>query len=148
MDNWKTLFLNELKLCGEALQRHTCRDVCHKYGRSDTCQFQFSHEIVKSSWFDSETNSIYLLCLDPNVNYHNPFILVYCQHNHDLKFILSEKAAKAAMFYITDYITKNDLKTYEILSLLSKAVLCATESNQSNMSTKEQAKNLLHKCLS
>ncbi|KAF8223880.1 hypothetical protein L208DRAFT_1061218, partial [Tricholoma matsutake] len=73
------------------------------------CQFQFPHEIVKSSWFDSETNSVYLLCLDFNVNYHNPFILVYCWHNHDLKFILSGKAAKAAMFYITDYITKKDL---------------------------------------
>ncbi|KAF8230248.1 hypothetical protein L208DRAFT_1282824, partial [Tricholoma matsutake] len=46
------------------------------------------------------------------------------------------------------YITENDLQTYEILSLLSKAVLHATESNHSNMSTKEQAKNLLHKCLS
>ncbi|KAF8231123.1 hypothetical protein L208DRAFT_1126231, partial [Tricholoma matsutake] len=91
---------------------------------------------------------IYLLCLDPNVNYYNPLILVYCHHNHDLKFILSGKAAKAAMFYITDYIIKKDLKTYEILSLLSKAVLCATESNHSNMSTKDQAKNLLHKCLS
>ncbi|KAF8218878.1 hypothetical protein L208DRAFT_1133286, partial [Tricholoma matsutake] len=119
---WKMLFLNEVKMCGEALQRHTCHDVCHKYGNTGTCRFQFPHEIVQESWFDSETNSIYLKCLDPNVNYHNPFILVYCRHNHDLKCILSGKAAKAAMFYITDYITKKDLKTYEVLSILSKAV--------------------------
>ncbi|KAF8235194.1 hypothetical protein L208DRAFT_1258505, partial [Tricholoma matsutake] len=96
---------------------------------------------------DPETNSIYLACLDANINYYNPFILVYCHHNHDLKCILSGKAGKAAMFYITDYITKNDLKSYEVLSLLSKAVLHAAESNHEK-STKEQAKNLLHKCLS
>ena len=51
------------------------------------------------------------------------------------------------MFYITDYITKMDLKTYEVLSLLSKAVLRASETD-SGSSAKEQAKNLLHKCLS
>jgi hypothetical protein len=147
IDNWKSLFLNEVKICGEILQRHTCRAVCHKYGNSDTCRFQFPHEIVQSSWFDHETNSIYLKCLDSNINYYNPFILVYCCHNHDLKCILSGKAAKAAMFYITDYITKQDLKTYEVLSLLLKAVLCATESDSGKL-TKEQAKMLLHKCLS
>jgi hypothetical protein len=130
-----------------ALQRHVCHDVCHKYGHAETCHFLFPHEIVKSSWFDSDTNSLYLLCLDPNINYHNPFILVYCHHNHDLKCILSGKAAKAAMFYITDYITKMDLKTYEVLSLLSKAVLHASET-ESGSSAKEHAKNLLHKCLS
>ncbi|KIK34069.1 hypothetical protein CY34DRAFT_28013, partial [Suillus luteus UH-Slu-Lm8-n1] len=52
----------------------------------------------------------------------SPHVLVFCRHNHDLKCILSSKAAKAAMFYITDYITKSDLKTHEMLSLLSRAV--------------------------
>ncbi|KDQ05500.1 hypothetical protein BOTBODRAFT_92493, partial [Botryobasidium botryosum FD-172 SS1] len=71
---------------------------------------------------DPETNSIFLLCLDGTVNNFNPYILVFCRHNHDIKCILSGKAAKAAMFYITDYITKMDLTTYEMISLLSKAV--------------------------
>ncbi|KIJ25885.1 hypothetical protein M422DRAFT_142274, partial [Sphaerobolus stellatus SS14] len=71
---------------------------------------------------DSETNSVVLLCRDSTVNYHNAYILVFCRHNHDLRCILSGKAAKAAMFYITDYITKMDLKTYQLLSLMSHAV--------------------------
>ena len=61
------------------------------------------------------------MCHDSTVNYFNPYILVFCQHNHDLKCILSGKAAKASSFYITDYITKMGPKTYEMLSLLSKA---------------------------
>ncbi|KAG2352759.1 hypothetical protein BDR07DRAFT_1205516, partial [Suillus spraguei] len=80
--------------------------------------FLFPHEIVETSYFDPETNSNVLMCGDRNVNYFNPYLLVFCRHNHDIKCILSGKGAKAAMFYISDYITKMDLKTYEVLSLL------------------------------
>ncbi|KIO27739.1 hypothetical protein M407DRAFT_47969, partial [Tulasnella calospora MUT 4182] len=71
---------------------------------------------------DAETNSVVLLCRDPTVNYFNPFILVFCRHNHDIKCILSGRSARAAMFYVTEYITKMDVQTYEMLSLLSRTV--------------------------
>ncbi|KAF8573852.1 hypothetical protein K439DRAFT_1285269, partial [Ramaria rubella] len=87
-----------------------------------------------------------LMCCDANVNYFNRYILVFCHHNHDVKCILSGKAAKAAMFYITDYITKMDMKTYEMLSLLSKAV--AKMPDTTGVPEKDTAKTLLHKCLS
>lgn len=51
------------------------------------------------------------------------------------------------MSYISDYITKMDLKTYQVLSLMSKAVLSAQEHISSESST-ESAKILLQKCLS
>ncbi|KAI0362715.1 hypothetical protein OH77DRAFT_1380437, partial [Trametes cingulata] len=115
---WYMTFQTEVKKCGEALQRHTCRDVCHKYGNEGRCRFMFPHEVIPSSYYDKQTKSIVLRTLDPTVNFYNPYLLVYCRHNHDIKCILSGKAAKAAMFYITDYITKMDMKTYESLSLL------------------------------
>lgn len=87
------------------------------------------------------------MCRDGNVNYFNPIILVFCCHNHDIKCILSGKAAKAAMFYITDYITKMDLKTYEMLSLLSRAVSQMPEVTPGS-SVVNNAKKLLHKCFS
>ncbi|KAG0702028.1 hypothetical protein DFH29DRAFT_760579, partial [Suillus ampliporus] len=64
--------------------------------------------------------------------------------NHDLKCILSGKAAKGAMCYISDYITKMDLKLYQILSMLSKAV---EEAPLNSNLPREHAKKLLHKCL-
>ena len=79
------------------------------------------------------------------VNYFNRYILVYCRHNHDLKCILSGKAAKAAMCYITEYITKMELKTYEILSLLSRAV--ASIPAQPELPLRQKGRLLLHKCL-
>ena len=93
--------------------------MCHKYGNIDQCQFQFPHDIEPTSYFDTNTNSVVLKCLNPTVNYFNKHILIFCHHNHDIKLILSRKAAK---FYITDYITKMDVKTYKVLSLLSRVV--------------------------
>ncbi|KAG1894373.1 uncharacterized protein F5891DRAFT_961632, partial [Suillus fuscotomentosus] len=109
------MFVTQTKQCGEALQWHTCQSVCHKY---DRCRFLFPHEIVDESVFEAATNSVVFKCIDGTVNYFNPSILVFCRHNHDLRCILSGKSAKAAMFYISDYITKMDTKTYEMLSLL------------------------------
>ncbi|KAG2137452.1 uncharacterized protein EDB93DRAFT_1091255, partial [Suillus bovinus] len=57
---------------------------------------------------DPDTNSVVFQYHDRTINYFNPYILIFCRHNHDLKCILSGKAAKAAMFYILDYITKMD----------------------------------------
>ncbi|KAF6745862.1 hypothetical protein DFP72DRAFT_823701, partial [Ephemerocybe angulata] len=118
LESWNSVMATEIKKSGEALQRHTCRAVCHKYGNHDRCRFLFPHEVVDASYFDPDTNSVTLLCRDSTVNYFNPYILVFCRNNHDLKCILSGKSAKAAMFYITDYITKMDVKTYEMLSLM------------------------------
>jgi hypothetical protein len=149
-DQWETEFLQEVKLCAEKLQRHECRKVCHKYGNENNCRFDFPHDIVLESYFDHSTNALYLLCRDPNVNYYNPFIIVFTRNNHDIKCIFSGKAAKAAMFYITDYMTKGELKSYQILSLLSKAVATADDiiSRDPLISTTQAAKTLLHKCLS
>ncbi|KLO04062.1 hypothetical protein SCHPADRAFT_841071, partial [Schizopora paradoxa] len=97
---------------------HVCRPVCHKYGNIGKCRFLFPHDIVEASYYDEESNSILLSVRDPTVNYYNPYILVFCRHNHDLKCILSGKSAKSAMMYITDYITKSELKTYQILGML------------------------------
>ncbi|KLO03893.1 hypothetical protein SCHPADRAFT_841243, partial [Schizopora paradoxa] len=118
---WREAFVLELKLCGEKLQRHSCRKVCFKslHGNPyDTCRFNFPRVEVDAAYYDVETQSIVFACHDGTVNNYNPFILVFARHNHDLKCILSGQAAKSAIMYITDYITKMDMKTYEVLSLL------------------------------
>ena len=142
---WQSFMQTEVKKLGEALQRHKCKPVCHKYGNTTNCRFLFPHDLEPTSYFESCTNSIVLKCLDGMVNYFNHYILVYCRHNHDLKCILSGKAAKAAMCYITEYITKMELKTYKILSLLSRAV--ASIPAQPELPLRQKGRLLLHKCL-
>ena len=145
LHEWHIFMESEVKKLGEVLQRHKCKPVCHKYGNIDKCHFLFPHDAEPESYFNSETNSTVLKCLDSMVNYFNHYILVYCRHNHDIKCILSGKAVKAAMYYITNYITKMDMKTYQILSLLSRAVASVPEDKEAPV--RQRARTLLHKCL-
>lgn len=86
------------------------------------------------------------MCKDGTVNYFNPYLLLFLQHNHDIKCILSVKSAKAAMFYISDYITKSDEKMYQIMTLFSKAV--ASMPDNASESPADRAKRLIHRCIS
>ncbi|KZV80624.1 hypothetical protein EXIGLDRAFT_629850, partial [Exidia glandulosa HHB12029] len=104
--DWVDDFEWDVKKLGENVQRHICKDVCTAYNFQGPCRFLFPHEVHESSSYDPETKSITLRTLEPDVNYFNPEVLVMCRHNHDMKCILSGKAAQAAMFYISNYITK------------------------------------------
>ncbi|KAJ3751899.1 hypothetical protein EV360DRAFT_56175, partial [Lentinula raphanica] len=116
---WKMEMNDDHKVLGEHLQRHVCGAVCVKGRKANSeCRFGYPHEIVTNSSFDKDTNSIIFSRLESDVNGHNPFLLVQTRHNHDLKCILSGRAGKAAMFYISDYITKMPLKTEQLLSIL------------------------------
>ena len=147
INEWESVFCMQVKMCGKVLQHHKCRNVCHKYGNDNQCRFLFLHEIVEASYFDAEKKK-FLLCCDETVNYFNPYLLVFCRHNQDIKCVLSGKAAKAAMFYITNYITKGDLKMHDMLSLLSRAVANLSDSSSESESPLVCSKRLLHKCLS
>ena len=136
----------DVRNCAEVLQRHGCWNVCHKYGHVNDCHFQFPHDYVENSFFDEKTNSVVMKCLDGNVNYYNCHLLTSTRHNHDIKNILSGKSAKAAMFYITDYITKSDEKTHQVLALLSQAVAVAPPLTD-DISPKQHACTLLLRCL-
>ncbi len=134
----------EVKALGEHLQHHQCRAVCYDYGHSD-CQFQFPHDIISQSSFNETTNSIHLKCLDPTCNYFNPYLLVFGHHNHDIKCILSGKSEKAAMFYISDYITKSDEKLYQIFTLFSKTIAqMLTDSTDSKLDQAKQVLQFMH----
>ncbi|KAE9390454.1 hypothetical protein BT96DRAFT_833422, partial [Gymnopus androsaceus JB14] len=117
--HWEMEFEADHKKLGEKHQKHVCRPVCFK-GRpaGSPCRFGFPHDLVEISSFDCETNSIIFARRSSDINGHSPVVLVCTRHNHDVKCILSGKAAKAAMFYISDYITKMPLKTDQLLSIL------------------------------
>jgi hypothetical protein len=144
-------FVSDVKKLGECVQRHStpCKPVCHKYGSRD-CRFGFPHDIVENSAFHQDSNSILLCCHDPTINWYNPIILSSCRHNHDIKCILSGKSAKAAMFYISDYITKNDEKLWQLMSMFSRSISANTSTNSNldkGLGKIDKARKLLHQCL-
>ncbi|KZP00253.1 hypothetical protein CALVIDRAFT_469531, partial [Calocera viscosa TUFC12733] len=71
---------------------------------------------------DEESGSILLRRLHPWINEYNPVIMFLLKCNMDLQYIGSGEGAKAALYYITDYITKPSLKVHAGMSALVYAI--------------------------
>jgi hypothetical protein len=71
---------------------------------------------------DPETQSISLRRLHPRINSYNDVLTFLTQSNNDIKFIGLGEAAKALIYYVTDYVTKSTLPTHVGLSALRAAV--------------------------
>lgn len=61
--------------------------------------------------------------------FHNLTILTAMRYNMDIKFIGSGQFAKAILYYITDYITKTQLKVHVAYAALEAAVNKVEEYN-------------------
>ena len=110
MKDWTDDFLYEIKSCGEVLQRHVCRKVCHKYGNESKCCFLFPHEIVDKSYFDKETNSFFLMCHDATINYFNSYILVIVGITMTLNVSCQERLSKLQCFTLQIILSRWILK--------------------------------------
>ncbi|KAF9791305.1 hypothetical protein BJ322DRAFT_1171947 [Thelephora terrestris] len=84
--------------------------------------------------------------LDGMVNNYNPTIAVATRCNGDIKFITSGNAAKSVLFYITDYITKNQLKSHVSFSALEAALKRLGDRDPADTDTELRAKRMLQKC--
>src|SRR5258705_12590692 len=80
------------------------------------------------------------------VNNYCKTILSAVHCNMDIKFIGSGASAKAILYYITDYITKSQLKTHVAYAALELAVAKLGEYNPHDDDLTLRAKKLLQKC--
>ncbi|KAJ6501460.1 hypothetical protein C8R47DRAFT_970072, partial [Mycena vitilis] len=71
---------------------------------------------------DPETFAIKLRRLHPWIANHNDVVMFLLKCNMDIKFVGSGEAAKAFLYYITDYITKAQLPVHAALAALSYAI--------------------------
>ena len=71
---------------------------------------------------DDDTEAIDLRRLHPWINNYNDVVLFLIQSNMDIKFIGSGQAAKALTYYISDYITKNDVSVHVGLQAIQAAM--------------------------
>ena len=114
---------------------------------NNNCRMRMDSSVCEQSIVDPDTEAITLRWLHPWINNYNDVVLFLMQCNMDIKFIGSGSAAKALTYYISDYITKNDLKVHVGL----QAIQAAMDSHQkrfaddisSSVSTRER--NLLTK---
>ncbi|EIW53407.1 uncharacterized protein TRAVEDRAFT_133805, partial [Trametes versicolor FP-101664 SS1] len=71
---------------------------------------------------DEESGGVVLRRLHPRIASYNDLVIFLLQCNMDIKFIGSGEAAKALLYYVTDYITKPSLPMHVGLSALSYAI--------------------------
>ncbi|KAF5341970.1 hypothetical protein D9611_001217 [Ephemerocybe angulata] len=132
-------------------QRHTHSKTCYKYWRGPPhpkeCRFNLEEGNTRLvSGFDKDTEELSLRCLDGLVNNYNDTILRAVRCNMDIKFIGSGNTAKAVCYYITDYITKSQLKTHVAFAALELALRKLGEYDPNEDDLQMRGKRLLQRC--
>ena len=112
---------------------HNHTETCWKYlhkgeKRTDAnCRMRINGSTRQRSSLDPETGSILLRRLHPRIANYNDVIIFLLRANMDIKHVGSGEAAKALIYYVTDYITKSSLPTHVGLSALLHAIHRATD---------------------
>ncbi|KAJ7460154.1 hypothetical protein FB451DRAFT_1045459 [Mycena latifolia] len=130
---------------------HGHSKTCFKYWRGPpepkSCRFDLHEDNFRAdSSFDPETGELCLRCLNGLVNNFNKTIIEAMHCNMDIKFIGSGASARGILYYITDYITKSQLKTHVAFSMPELAVKKLGESNPLDDELTARGKRLLQKC--
>ncbi len=115
---------NVVKSC----QCHKHSATCYKYWKGlphepKQCRFDLgAHCVCRETTFDKDTGELHMRYLDGLVNNFNSTILETMRCNMDIQFMGSEPSTKAVIYYITDYITKAQLKAHVAYAALELAV--------------------------
>ena len=125
---------------------HSCRGTCFKYGKNKKCRFEFPRELVPESKI--EENKIKLKRSHEMLNNYNPWIMTCIRSNHDIKFIPSGKDGKDLAFYVSNYATKSNLSTYEMVPMMAAAKK-RIDADPSNIGRDDisKSKTMITKCL-
>jgi len=142
--------MKDLHRLTERVQRHHHTHTCYKYykpGEARSCRFDLKEENFRAeSSIDPETGNVWLRCLDGLVNNFNATILEAVRNNMDIQFIGSGESAKAMIYYITDYITKSQLKSHVAYAALQLAVKKCEQIDDGDDDFVVKSKRLLQRC--
>jgi len=142
--------LKDLHNVAKECQVHSHTKTCYKHNKgNESLHCRFDHDennFRETTEFDPDTAEICLRCLQGLVNNFNATMLEAIRCNMDIKFIGSGESAKAILYYITDYITKTDLKTHVAFSALRLAIEKLGEYDPTADEVKIRAKRMLQKC--
>ncbi|KAF8123348.1 hypothetical protein EV363DRAFT_1180372, partial [Boletus edulis] len=135
----------------KACQVHKHTATCFKYWKGPPepkeCRFGLdAANVVGRTYIDEITGDVHVRQLDGMVNCFNDTILQCLRCNMDIQFVGSGSSAKAILYYITDYITKTQLKAHVAYSSLEVAASRLGEFDPTVDDVKQRAKRLLQKC--
>lgn len=90
--------------------------TCYKYSKKNDpkCRFMFPRAVVDNAHFD-EHGIAHLYRDDPWVNPYNTSIAAATGSNQDISFLATKAKALSLLYYITNYATKDDASTYQMV---------------------------------
>ncbi|KAF9506623.1 hypothetical protein BS47DRAFT_1248474, partial [Hydnum rufescens UP504] len=152
-ENTTEQIAKDLHILISKCQVHTHTGTCWKYFKGpgdpkpEDCHFDLSPKNANPrTYMDKNTGELIFHVTDGLVNNYNETMIQALQCNMDFKFIGSGPSAKAILYYVTDYITKSQLKTHVAYGALQAAVKKLQSQSQTNDSIALQAKCLLIRC--
>ncbi|EGO25272.1 hypothetical protein SERLADRAFT_437032 [Serpula lacrymans var. lacrymans S7.9] len=134
---------------------HEHTDTCWKHLQKDEprddqhCRMRLNGTTRALTEVDPETQSILLCRLHSRINDFNDNIIFLLKCNMDIKYIGSGQAAKALVYYITDYITKSSLPVHIGFDALKHTIQQNSMKFPSNCQalTNETNQSLFTKCV-
>lgn len=102
----------------------TCWKYLHRNGKKSdaNCRMRINGDINEQTIIDPGSGVINLRRLHPWIAPYTDLVLYLLKCNMDIKFVGSGEAAKAFLFYVTDYITKPSLPVYQGIAALCYAL--------------------------
>ncbi|KAJ7186905.1 hypothetical protein C8R46DRAFT_879467, partial [Mycena filopes] len=107
---------------------HVHQPGCWKYLKrgepksDENCRMGMTGKTTAETIVDPETFAISLRRLHPWIANYNDVMVFLLKCNMDIKFVGSGQAAKAFLYYVTDYITKPPLSVHLGLAALAHAI--------------------------
>ena len=96
------------------MHARTHNSTCYKYGKGNQCRFGYPRHLVQKSHVD-DIGTIHLRRDDEWVNPYDISLSAATGSNHDISFLATRTKALALLYYITNYATKDEASTYEMV---------------------------------
>jgi len=106
------------------------------------CKRRFPREIFEKTFVEPKTGALHLKKGEPWMNTITPTLTYLLRCNSDVTSLLSGTAIKAVVAYVTDYITKQTLKTYTVFDVIKSVFDGNIEILEGNLNRKEKVRKL------
>lgn len=109
------------------------------------CRARFPRELRPVTMVDPDTGALRFKQMDPWINTYNIVISLLIRANTDVSCLLSGTQVRAVIAYVTDYITKVQLKTYSVFEAVKSVLDKSDAILQENPSRSDAARKMLTK---
>ncbi|KAJ7758274.1 hypothetical protein B0H16DRAFT_1313890, partial [Mycena metata] len=112
--------------------------------RNNVCRARFPRHVIEETAV-SEDGHISVRHIEPMMNPINPVLTYFSRCNTDVTSLLSGTAVKAVIAYVSDYVSKISLKSYQLFASVFQVFKDNTETLRGDEKEHERSRQLMMK---